>query len=63
MSTRPAAYSIREACWQLGISRTTLYRLMNEGTIRRVKLGKRVLIPSSEIVRILADDEIGEMTT
>ncbi len=54
---RPAAYSILEACRQLTISRTTLYRLIDDGKIRRVKLGKRALIPSSEIDRILAGDE------
>lgn len=51
--TRPAAFSPAEAAQQLSISRANLYRLIAEGTIRRVKIGRRTLIPASEIDRLL----------
>ena len=58
---RPAAYSIAEAAAQLSVSRRHLYRLIDTGAIRRVKIGQRVVIPASEIDRLIADDS-GEAT-
>lgn len=50
---RPAAYSMAAAAEQLAISRQYLYTLVNQGKIRRVKLGRRSLIPATEIDRLL----------
>jgi excisionase family DNA binding protein len=43
-----------------GIGRTFLYGLMARGELRYVKVGKRRLIPRSELVRLLADRLVGE---
>ena len=51
----PAALSIPEAAKRLSISRAHVYNLIDRGEIRRVKLGRRALIPVSEIERVLAD--------
>ncbi len=51
---RRAAYPIPEAAFLLGISRSGLYELIANGTIRRVKIGRRALIPAVEIERIVA---------
>jgi excisionase family DNA binding protein len=48
------AVSIPVACDRLGISRSLLYRLIERGQLRPVKLGARTLIPVSEIARLLA---------
>lgn len=50
------AYSIAEAAKTLGVSVPTLYRWMNAGVIRYVKpqMG-RVLIPATEIDRLLSE--------
>jgi excisionase family DNA binding protein len=54
--TQPVAYTMAEACELLGgISRTHLYTLIDRGDIRRVKLGRRSLIPASEIERLRAE--------
>lgn len=54
-STNRAAYTIPEAAEQLTISRASLYRLIDRGEIRRVKIGQRSVIPADEINRLLAE--------
>ena len=41
--------SIPDACAALSVKRTTLYRLINEGRLRTIKIGRRTLIPSTAI--------------
>lgn len=53
-----AAYSIEETAQLLGdVSRQHLYNMAQKGEIRMIKLGRRVLIPSTEINRLLATPE------
>lgn len=48
------AYSIPEAARHLGnISRAHIFKLIAAGKLRTVKLGRRTLIPRSEIIRLL----------
>jgi len=49
----PLAYSIRDAATALGIGRTTLYRLIQDGQLAVVKVGARTLIPAGSLVVIL----------
>jgi excisionase family DNA binding protein len=50
----PRGYRINEACKRLGnVGRSTVYRWLDEGRIRAVKVGGTVLIPDSEIERVL----------
>jgi excisionase family DNA binding protein len=51
-----AAYSVAETCEMLGISRSTVYRLIARRQLRRVHLGRRALIPASEITRLMELD-------
>ena len=44
----------REAALALGISKAYVYRLLSEGTIRKVALGRAVRIPVEEIDRLVA---------
>ena len=46
------AYPINETAVLLGISRSSVYRLINEGELRAIYLGGRRLVPSDEIDRI-----------
>lgn len=50
----PAAYTIRDACQLLSISRSHLYQMTASGRLRMIKLGTSSRIPASEIDRILA---------
>lgn len=41
--------SVKEACQLLGASRWTIYRLISSDTIKSAKLGRKTIIPRSEI--------------
>lgn len=43
------------AAVRLGLSRSTTYRLIKEGHLRSLKVGRRRLIPTDEIGRFLRD--------
>ena len=51
--TNPAldrrAYSIQEACAQVGIGRTLLYSEMKEGRLRVSKIGRRTIIRAEDL--------------
>ena len=40
----------------LGLGRTTTYRLIKEGRLRSIKVGRRRLVPADEIARFLRDE-------
>ena len=51
--TGPRAFSQEEARELLGgISRSTLHRLIESGLVRAIHIGRRLMIPESEIARI-----------
>ena len=49
----PIALSPLEAAESLGVSRSTIYRLMNSRRLRFVKIGRRTLIPASQLLELL----------
>jgi excisionase family DNA binding protein len=51
------AYPVREAAQLLGVSVWTLRDLFYNGKIRAHRLGNKLLIPASEIDRLLAESE------
>jgi excisionase family DNA binding protein len=56
-STKPEekrALRINEASALYGISRSTIYKIMGEGTLRTVKIGGRRLIPRDAIEALLS---------
>jgi excisionase family DNA binding protein len=55
----PKALTVKDACRALSVSRSHLYNLTDGGQLRRVKLGNRVLIPASEVDRVLAPGASG----
>jgi excisionase family DNA binding protein len=50
----PLAHQIPEACARVGIGRTMMYQLINEGKIKPIKVGRRTLIPESELQKLIA---------
>jgi len=48
------AYNPDAAARRLGLGRTTTYRLIKEGTLRSIKVGRRRLVPADEIARFLS---------
>lgn len=53
---RRVAYPIPEAAALLGMSRSGIYQLIDRGELRRVKIGRRSLIPASELDRLIDPD-------
>ncbi len=51
----PLLYTIPEAAKMLGIGRTNVYQLMNDGRLRFVKIGKRRLVPRS-VLEVFVED-------
>ena len=45
--------SPRDAASSIGISRSTLYRLIQSGSVKTVKLGRRTVIPVSSLMALL----------
>lgn len=47
------AYSLDRAAALIDVSRRSLYRLMDSGELRTVKLGGRRLVPAHELERLI----------
>ncbi len=57
-SVERQGYNVGEAARIIGVGRTTMHKMLNQGRVRPVKIGSRTIIPKSEIERLLngADD-------
>lgn len=52
--------SIKEVCLFIGISRRTVYRLIEQGDLKKIKVGSRTLIKRSALNRLLNNKETGK---
>lgn len=58
MSDLPYALTLDEAAKRLGFSdRGAIYRMEERGEIHVVRLGRKAVVPSSEIVRLLTPEQ------
>ena len=48
------ALSVEEAAGRLGVSRSLIWKMVNQGTIRTVRAGNRVLVPVSAVEEFLS---------
>ncbi|HET7667077.1 MAG TPA: helix-turn-helix domain-containing protein [Mycobacterium sp.] len=46
--------TIPDVCRQLSVGRSTVYGLIDDGTLRRVKIGARTLIPQADVDAFVA---------
>ncbi|HRK22485.1 MAG TPA: helix-turn-helix domain-containing protein [Fimbriimonadaceae bacterium] len=46
---RPQLLRMREVAQQLGLSRTTVYQMVNAGVLAYVKLGRAIRIPTAAL--------------
>ena len=51
---RPLSVSIDEAARLIGVSRSSVYRRIKEGRLRKVKCGTRTLVPMASLDAFLA---------
>lgn len=49
----PLCYSITDAAVALGLSQRSIYNLIDAGKLRRVKAGRRTLIPAADLHAIV----------
>lgn len=56
-TTSKLAYTVEEACDAIGIGRTKLYALANEGRIDMRKVGGRTVVTVESLRRLLAEAE------
>ena len=57
--TRPAdkrAFHVKEAARIYGWSRSTLYKMMQDGTLRSIKVGGRRLIPRDVLEALISEN-------
>lgn len=52
---QPFTISINEAAKALGLGRTTVYALIREGRLEIVKLGRRTLVKTESIHRLIEE--------
>ncbi len=53
----PRLLSVDECAHALGCGRVTLFRLLKEHQLRRVKLGRKTLIPAADLAAFVASLE------
>jgi len=49
--------TIREALRATGLGKTTLYKLIDDGKVRRVKVGKRSLIVFEDLQKLVTPED------
>ena len=54
VSTERVALSVEEAAGRLGVSRSLIWKMVNQGTIRTVRAGHRVLVPVIAVEEFLS---------
>ena len=57
-TSAPLVYSLDRAASMIDLSRRSLYRLIDAGELRTVKLGRRRLVPADELARITRPAEV-----
>lgn len=53
----PISYNINDAAAALGLSRRTIYNLIDAGRVRKVKIGRRSVIPATDILALMPEAE------
>lgn len=52
----PTCFSLKDAATRLGVSLSTMKRMVAEGEIQTATIGKREMIPLSELTRVSTPD-------
>ena len=53
--SEPLTYSVADACRVTSLGRTRIYQLISEGRLETRKVGKRTLIPSSSLRKLVGE--------
>jgi len=52
----PLAVSVREACRLSNLGRSTIYKLIQEGRLIPIKIGRRTLIRFDDLVKLVSPE-------
>ncbi len=55
--TNPIYTSVKDTCAILSLGKTSVYALLKEGKLERVKFGRRTLVKTSSIYQFVEDLE------
>jgi excisionase family DNA binding protein len=58
--SEPLVVSVREGARRLGLGRDTAYRLVREGRLRSLSVGRKILIPVRELEAFVEREAQGE---
>lgn len=47
------ALSVEAVAFALGVGRVTVFRLLKENQLRRVKIGRRTLVPAADVAALV----------
>jgi excisionase family DNA binding protein len=56
-TTKPIAYSIKQACEASSLGKTTLYRHAKRGSLRMIRIAGRTVIPAESLHALLEGGE------
>lgn len=51
------SYTVRQACQVTGLGKSTIYELVREGRLERIKVGRRALITDRSLRRLIEGTE------
>jgi hypothetical protein len=51
----PITMKVRDACNALGVRRTTLFRLMSQGRLQRINIGRCTLVTTESMRNLVAN--------
>jgi excisionase family DNA binding protein len=51
----PLALRVKDFCTRIGVSHSTFWKYQRAGKIRIIRMGRRVLVPASEALRIASE--------
>ena len=54
------AFSVDEAAESLGVSANTVWKLIRDGVLRKVKVGRRTLIPATSLEELVGPEPEGQ---
>jgi excisionase family DNA binding protein len=62
-SHEPLVFTVEEARYRLGLSRGGCYEAIRRGEIPSIRIGKRILIPKSALLRLLDGNQYKDRET
>lgn len=54
---RPAYYTVRQVAWILGVDQSKVTHAIQVGTLRAIRRRGRLVVPASELARLLSTDD------